>query len=263
MDGEKLKLSEYLLLCSKFEDNPEDESLLGKINEFLSKLSIREYIPLKEKEIILIDVLNMLNKDFDVPGVATFLEIGKLTKGMLAYCVNLENDTMFLTFGYFIVDTFYKYGLYDTIMERCGKDCNRLFKMIDDALNVSNIYRLLETASLFNKESYDEWLQSMKELKDTLDSKTLQEVLDVLGTDSEESKELLNSIKKMAIDSTNREYESESEKFRKAAEAQLNNKGETVVDEIEASVNSDEIADEDVEDAIIDLLNPTDNKNIS
>ena len=55
MDEEKLKLSEYLLLCSKFEDNPEDESLLEKINEFLSKLTIREYIPLKEKEIILID----------------------------------------------------------------------------------------------------------------------------------------------------------------------------------------------------------------
>lgn len=218
MEEEKLKLSKYELLCVKFEENPENTQLLDEIQEFLSKLVIREYIPLKEKEYILMDVLRTINKDFDVPGVVTFLEIGKLTLGLIKYCVNLENDLGPLNIGHFVVDTFYKYGLYDAIISKCEKDCNRLFKMIDESMNVSNIYRLLQTISLFDQKSYDDWLKSMKDLKDTLDSKTLQEVLDVLNEDNEGNKELIDSVKKVAIESANKEMETEALKFKKVSE---------------------------------------------
>lgn len=244
---EKLELSDYLMLCTKFEENPEDASLLEGINDFISKISVREYISLKEKEIIIMEILNTLNKDLDAPGVAAFLEIGKITNALLRYCVNLENDVPYISLGYSLVDMIYKHGLYDSILEGCEKDCKRLFKMIDDAVNASNIYRIVETASLFDQESYDEWLASMNNLKDTLDSKTLQNLLDVVGTDSEETKELIDQIKKVAVESVQNEYKSDAEKFEKASDLMSKNEEEVLEDE-----------DEDEDDEDVESLDSTD-----
>lgn len=217
---EKLKLSDYLLLCTKLDENPDDEGM-NQIQDFLSKLVIREYIPLKEKELILMEILNLLNKDFDAPGVAGFIEIGKTVRVLLSYCINLEVDISYLTVGYFLVDAIHKYGLYSAILTRCKDDCNRLFNMVDNAINVSNIYRLLETASLFNSEEYDKWLESMSTLKDTLDSESLQNILSVMKVDAQTTGEdIVTQLKKAALESVQKDFKAEAEKFKNAAEAQ-------------------------------------------
>lgn len=219
MNDDKLKLSDYLVLVSKFESEPDNQEILKQIDDFLSKLIVREYMPLKEKEIAVMFILNNLNKDFDAAGASAFLEIGKVTEGLLSYCINLEKDISAIALGYYLVDSIYKYGLYSTIFNKCEKDCTRLFNMVDNAVNVSNIYRLLETASLFNADEYDKWLASMNELKDTLDSKSLQEILDVLKVEADtDGADIVSQIKKAALDSANKEYEAEAEKFKKATE---------------------------------------------
>jgi hypothetical protein len=114
----------------------------------------------------------------------------------------------------------YQHGLYDTIMKICEKDCNRLFKMVDDAMNVSNVYRIVQTASLFDKESYDQWLNSMKELKNVLETTNLKELLDTLGDDSEGAKEIINQLRDMATENVRKEFENEAAKFEKAAKLQ-------------------------------------------
>ena len=143
MNDDKLKLSDYLMLVSKFESEPDNQEILKQIDDFLSKLIVREYMPLKEKEIAVMFILNNLNKDFDAAGASAFLEIGKVTEGLLSYCINLEKDISAIALGYYLVDSIYKYGLYSTIFNKCEKDCTRLFNMVDNAVNVSNIYRLL------------------------------------------------------------------------------------------------------------------------
>jgi len=217
---EKLKLSDYLLLCTKLDENPAGDEA-QQIDAFLSKLIIREYIPLKEKELILMDVLGLLNKDFDAPGVAVFIEIGKTVQALLSYCINLENDLPYLTLSHFLVDAIHKYGLYDAIFRQCKSDCDRLFDMIDNAINVSNIYRLLETASLFNPEEYDKWLESMNTLKDTLSSEELQDILSVMKVDAKTTGEdIVSQLKKAALESVQKDFKADAEKFKKAAEAQ-------------------------------------------
>ena len=223
MEEEKLKLSDYLIMCSEFEKDPTNTDILDGIDGFLSRLSIREYIPLHEKEIIMMNVLTSLNKDYDAPGTAVFLEIGKISMGLLAYCTNLENDATFLNYSYYIVDAIYMHGLYDIITAICEEDCNRLFKMIDDTINASNIYRITETASLFNQNSYDEWLKNMEDLKQTMDSQSIKDLLMVFGSGSQEAKDLLEQIQNVALESIKTDVQSESDKFAKAAEEQSEN----------------------------------------
>ena len=137
--AEELKLSDYVILCSEFEKDPEDSSKLEAIDEFISKVDIREYLPLREKEIIAMEIVTSINQDFNAPATAAFLEIGRITKGLLSYCVNLENDLSIVSYNYFVVDAIYEYGLYDAIASRCEKDYKRLAKMIDDIINATNI----------------------------------------------------------------------------------------------------------------------------
>lgn len=219
-----LKLSDYLIMCSDFEKNPEDTSKLDEINEFISKIEVREYLPLKDKEMVAMDIVTSINSDFDAPAAAAFLEDGRITKGLLAYCVNLENDLPFITYNYFATDAIYEYGLYDAVIVRCEKDYNRLIKVIDDMVNATNIYRITQTASLFNEESYQDWIKSMTELKDTIDSETIQGLLNLMSNESEEGKDLLEQIREMAVSQTNKEIANEASKFEKAAELQEDSK---------------------------------------
>ena len=221
---EKLKLSDYAVLCSQFEEQPDNIELLNKISDFLSKLVVKEYLPLKQKEIVVVNILTTLNKDYDAAGVAAFLEIGKVTTALLSYCVNLEVDITPLVVGYYLIDIIYKYGLYKTVYDVCHDDCVRLFNMIDNSVNVSNIYRLLETASLFDTESYDRWLNSMKDLKDTLDSQTLKDMLKVVDVYGDKDGDLTSQLTQMAMEAVKAEYQAEAQKFEKAMKAQASPK---------------------------------------
>jgi phosphopantothenoylcysteine synthetase/decarboxylase len=87
-------------------------------------------------------------------------------------------------------------------------------------MNVSNVYRIVQTASLFDKESYDQWLNSMKELKNVLETTNLKELLDTLGDDSEGAKEIINQLRDMATENVRKEFENEAAKFEKAAKLQ-------------------------------------------
>ena len=213
----KLKVSDYLIACTDFEKDPENEGNYQKIQNFLSDLVIREYIPLKEKEIITINVLETINKDYDAPGAAAFIEMGKVTRALLSYCVNLDNDITILSFGYYATDLIYKHGLFDTVTKVCGADYNRLTTMIDNAINASNIYRLAQTAELFDQESYDKWLKTMNELKDTMDSQSIKDLITLVNEDNEGNNSLINQLKEMAIDQVNTEMREEELKFKKAA----------------------------------------------
>ena len=216
---EKVKLSDYLSFCLDFEKDRNREEAEKNIKNFLDKLIIKEYLPLSEKQVRVIGILDRINSDYDVSGVAALLEIEKIRTGLLSYCVNLEDDVPSVA-GYFLVDMGYQYGLCDTVKSVCEKDVNRLFKMIDDSMNAANIYRITQTASLFNKEAYDEWLDNMEKLKETLNSENLKELLSVAGSESPEVKEMFDSFRDLTVRGIQEDIRNEAKKFEKAAALQ-------------------------------------------
>lgn len=217
---DELRISDYIIMCSDFEKNPDNTELIKDIENFISKLEIREYLPLKQKELITMEIITSLSPDFDAPGTAAFLENGRVSKGLLSYCVNLINDLPIISYNYFTVDAIYQYGLYEAVISRCRDDYNRLIKMIDDVVNASNIYKIVQTASLFNEDSYKDWLDSMNQLKDSLNSDSIKALIEISGLESPESAEFINTAAKMAMDSVNKEFDNENSKLEKAVESQ-------------------------------------------
>ncbi|MBO7691884.1 MAG: hypothetical protein J6T10_04525 [Methanobrevibacter sp.] len=215
---EELKFSEYIEKCLDFEKNPEDQTKIEEIKNFLDKIEVKEYLPMKEKELIMMNILDTLHQDYDAPGAAMILEHGKVIYGLLGYCVNLDNDLPIINYNYFCVDAIYKYGLYDTVISYCEKDYNRFLKMLDETINFTNIYRITQTAALFNEEAYENWKKGIQDLKDSLNSEDIKSFLEIVDAENEDIKDLVTSLQDLALNQANKETEQESSKFDAAAE---------------------------------------------
>lgn len=177
-----LSLNTYMQLCLSFQDNPTQENE-EQIKKFIAKLQVREYMPFKEKMVHAGAVLVNMRDDFDAFGAAAMIEICKVAHCLLHYAINLDIDIDNLIETYTGYDLCMQYGLIDKILEGCYKDYNRFSSMIDNMINVSNAYRLIQTASLINDTEYYKWVAMLQELKDTFTPEMLKSLEKVrLGT---------------------------------------------------------------------------------
>ena len=169
---------------------------MDKIKDFLGALDVKEFLPLKEKTLVAVDIIKDLIDEFDVTGSATTLEIGKLFKGLLKYVVNLKNDIGALNKTFVAYDYCHIYGLVNVIQSVCYDDFQRLCSYIDNMINISNAYRLIQTASILNDTEYGKWVQTLKDLKEKITPEMLQSLLavDVMNNGGDELKDLFGEI---------------------------------------------------------------------
>ncbi len=214
-ENNKLKISDYLSACIDFEKAPNKDKL-KEIGGFVEKLNFREYIPLKEKEILVMRIMTSLSKDFDAPGASAFIEMGKVGIGLLSYCTNLNVDVNLVNLMYHSYDLLHTFGFVEAALKRCGKDYNVFVSMVDRAVGFDNFYRIIQTAALFDSESYDKWVATMNDLKTTMDQETLKSLMNTVNTEDETSKSVLQEMQKMAVQNVNEALSQEREKTRKA-----------------------------------------------
>ncbi len=194
-DDDKLSLAHYLELCLNFEDDPTEKNAV-EISSFLSQLQIKDFLPLKDKTVVAITITKDLIDELDASGAASTLEIGKMFKGLLAYVVNLKNDIGILDKTFVAYDYCYIHGLADTILKVCSKDYQRLCSYIDNMINVSNAYRLIQTASILNDTEYSKWINTLNELKEKITPDMLKSLLavDVMNNGGNELQEVLGEM---------------------------------------------------------------------
>ena len=212
MEGqERLSLNYFLQLCLQFEDNPSAENDQA-IKHFLGAIQVREYLPLKEKTIISVNIAKDLIDELDATGAASTLEIGKIFKGLMAYVVNMDMDIAPLDKTFVAYDYCYQYNLVDTIMNGCEKDFNRLCSYIDGMVNTSNAYRLIQTASMFNNAEYDKWINTMNDLKQQLTPEILKDLLaiDVMNNGGSELQQVLGEA---AVEEVNKGLTEDERKY--------------------------------------------------
>ena len=192
---DKLSLIEYFNLCLKFEDEPTDENM-REIQDFLSDLEIKDFLSLKEKTIVAIQITSDLIDELDASGAASTLEIGKLFKGLLSYVVNLKNDIGVLDRTFIAYDYCYIYGLADAILRVCSKDYQHLCSYLDNMINMSNAYRLIQTASILNKTEYNKWVNTLNDLKEKITPEMLQSLLsiDAMNNGGDDLKTVLGAM---------------------------------------------------------------------
>lgn len=204
-----LELSEYLKIGIQLESgeiSPEEGSRL--FNDFFSKLIIKDYMKHKDKLINLAQIIMRLEGFQDEITSTAYMEMGRVFYGLLKYCVNLHVDIEVFGGLYSVYDSIREHGLYDYILGFCQKDFRIFSEMLDNMVNITHIKQLANTSALFDGAAFEEWMVTMKEFKDQLTPELLKELIAFNNQNEESTKNLLESLSKMAVDETNHEMAS-------------------------------------------------------
>ncbi len=192
---EKIKLSKLLNVCLRCKYEPENQDNFQELQNLLNQMIIRQYIPLIEKEIMILSIISTSEQGTDFIDSEMRLELGKVIFGLLGYVVNFENDIEFETLSYGVIDTLYELDVIDHILEFCKKDFERLEKMLYNTLNFSNIEKIAKMSEYLSTDKLDEVANTLKNLKSELTPEML-EAIKVISTDtSPEWKETQNMFK--------------------------------------------------------------------
>lgn len=216
---DKVKLSEYLDTCAEFEaGNLTQEEADARFTDFYKRLVVRDYMSIKNKMISITKILFATEEIIDAVASAAYLEMRKVLVGLLSYAVNLENDVEALGPLFPVYDKIHEYGLYDQLLGYCADDYFRFCDMLSDAISVSNIRALSESAALFDNAAFTEWVDKMVELKDQLTPEFIQGLI-ALNTKNDTSVgSLIDTLSAAAVDGSAREFANVIDEIRNTNE---------------------------------------------
>lgn len=186
MENEKIILTDLLEACLDFkrEPTPKNEAIIRSITD---RFIIKEYIPLPEKIVQVSLILGNITSDtLDQFEAESWLVIGKVVYGVLGYVANLENNLDKLSMSTQVVDLLYEMGVIDEVLKHCEKDYRRLDKMVDESLNFTNIFRILETTRLFSKDNIDDFVKEIHSFKTDLTPEMLENLKSIANASSPE-----------------------------------------------------------------------------
>ena len=196
-----MKLQEILDICDTFTKNPEDEIAVKAYNDMLQSLVIRAYLPMQEKVVALVRMVMDSDKDIDVPEAffTAGLEIACCFDGLLSY-VNIEPEVNIDIKNYENYDLIYQSGLADYILEYCGKDYDRLVRMMERTLSYQNLTDLVQSMREMDTGSLRELVTSLHNMKDEIDPEVIKNLADIMGANDPALNDLKDKIDKEAVD---------------------------------------------------------------
>lgn len=244
----KIKLSDLLGTCLEFKQKPTVENE-KKIHTLISQFQIATYIPLKQKEIILIIILNnCTTKDLDAVTTEMNLVVAKTIYGMLSYVVNLENDLEFAAFDAGAIDLLYEMEIIDNVLKFCSADYNRLEKMIEETMNFSNLVRLANLANLMAPENIDKFTQTILDMKTELTPERLDNLKSLASSGSPEwaalKETVVDEVLGRVMDKEFNDIEKVDIKRKKIVKKKNNNSADTSEAESEEENLEKEASDE-------------------
>ena len=189
---EAIKLSELIEACEEYdkelesgkEDGPKKEEFL----KIFSKMRVIPYLTIQDKTVSLTYVMANCESSSKINIVETEvkLHIAKIIFGLLRYVVNLENDLDFSVFSPAVVDLLFKFNIIDSVLQHCGADYARFEKMVDEAINFSNLMKLADIATLFVPERIDEFVKEVRSLKEDLTPERIKDLKSIATLGSPE-----------------------------------------------------------------------------
>ena len=141
-----MTFQEVLDICNAFIEDSENKEKVEAYNNMLNSLTIRSYLPMQEKVIALVRTVIDSDKDIDVPEsmFTAGIEISCLFNGLLSY-TNIDKPTNIDVKNYENYDTIYQSGLADYILDFCGKDYERLVRMLERTMSFENLTDLIKS----------------------------------------------------------------------------------------------------------------------
>lgn len=182
MAEEKIKLTEVLEACLDFKRDPTAQNEMA-IKKYIDRFIIKEYIPLSEKIVQIALIMgNISSEKLDQFEAESWLAIGKVVYGIMYYVDNLENNLDKLSMSAPVVDLLYEMGVIDEVLKHCEKDYIRFEKMLDETMNFSNIFRIVETTSLYNSDNIADLVKEILEFKKILTPEMLADLKSIANS---------------------------------------------------------------------------------
>lgn len=196
-----MKLQEILDICDLFTKHPEDETAVKAYNDMLQNLVIRAYLPMQEKVVALVRMVMDSDKDIDVPEAffTAGLEIACCFDGLLSY-VNIEPEVNPDIKSYENYDLIYQSGLADYILEYCGKDYERLVRMMERTLSYENLTDLVQSMREMDTGSLRELVNTLRNMKDEIDPEVIKNIADIARMNDPALNDLKDTIDNEAVD---------------------------------------------------------------
>lgn len=196
-----MKLQEILDICDQFTKHPEDETAVKMYNDMLQNLVIRAYLPMQEKVVALVRMVMDSDKDIDVPEAffTAGLEIACCFDGLLSY-VNIEPEVNPDIKSYENYDLIYQSGLADYILEYCGKDYERLVRMMERTLSYENLTDLVQSMREMDTGSLRELVNTLRNMKDEIDPEVIKSIADIARMNDPALNDLKDTIDNEAVD---------------------------------------------------------------
>ena len=229
---EKIKLTEVLEACLDFKREPtiKNETIIKSIT---SRFIVKEYLPLSDKIVQVALILGNISSDnLDQFEAESWLVIGKVVFGIMGYVTNLENNLDKLALSPMVVDLLYEMGVIDEVLKICEKDYKRLEKMVDEAMNFTNIFRIVATTQLFDSEMVGEFIEEIHKFRTELTPEMLENLKSIANAASPEFEALKQTLvdevlgRVMDTDLKDLKSEKKAEEEKEESEEDENSEGD-------------------------------------
>ena len=191
----ELSLAEMIVYVYNDYTRPEEEIWKNQINDFRGKMKVRAYCPMWEKQVATLGLLNKI-KGQNLRPDEIAIEVEQL---FTMECINLytnievEEEITTEVFTPEVLDAFNLSAIYDEIWDIAGYDIERFHMMIDNSLNWSHIFDLVNSFGSFDAHKIDELINEIKEARSELSDEKL-DTLKQLSTINKRSNDFASYV---------------------------------------------------------------------
>lgn len=209
---EEIDIFDLLESASDFLADPTDSEAADKFSEYKSKLVIRRFLPLEQKETAMLKTLMDINsQDLDSHHFASAMEISLTFNGLLAYVANIDYNTNSVLKDESFYDIFWISGLGDYILDFCEADFKRLERMLTSMISFENIKALLREISDITPESIDRLSESFKRFTVETKPDVLKAMADIVKQNDPFYNKVADAIEEQAVKAAMKRQEEERE----------------------------------------------------
>ena len=177
---ENVDMFDFFEAISDFIMDPLNEEYNKRLEDFKSKLVIRSFLPLAQKEAVMLKTLYDINSmDTESQHFCSALEVSMTFNGLFAYVVNIDYNIEDQLKDEIYYDIFWASGVADYILSFCEKDYERLRDMIRMMISFENLKELLEEISKYTPESIDKLTESFKSFTLKANSDVIRNLADI------------------------------------------------------------------------------------
>lgn len=200
MEGNEISIHDIVDACLDFINDAENEEKLKALEDIKSKMVIKDYMPLQQKELLLRKALIDIRTVDDEPyHFATATEIALSFDVLLAYVINLNLYEITATYkDYDFYDIFSICGIFDYIKQYAGRDYDACVKMFDRTVSFDNIKELLSELSVTMPENIDALTNEFKRFRMETDPDLLKNLNNIAGFNDSLTKSVKEGIEENA-----------------------------------------------------------------